>query len=89
MSDKDNPTELEEQYNLCQKMAERYEHINKEFKPYEEYYSKLQGLYPTVERVINSDDTMIDLFTQNDTESDFYDAIEVDTSIESTESQSD
>ena len=67
MSDKEKSIELEEQYDDCQKMNERYEHISKAFKTYEEYYSRLINLSPTVGTIINSDVTMIDIYPQDDT----------------------
>ena len=78
--------ELEEQYDDCQKMKERYEHIGKEFKSYEEYYSRLASLNPTVVTVLNSYSTMIDLFAQTEHTDDFY---EIGTSIDSTDNESD
>ena len=89
MSDVEKAIELEEQYDDCQKVKERNEHISKAFKTYEEYYSRLIGLNPTVERIINSDITIIDLYSQADTTEDFYDVIDTDTSIESTDNESD
>ena len=89
MSDVEKAIELEEQYDDCQKMKERNEHISKAFKTYEEYYSRLISLNPTVERIINSDITIIDLYSQADTAEDFYDVIDTDTSIESTDNESD
>ena len=89
MSDKEKSIELEEQYDDCQKMKERNEHISKAFKTYEEYYSRLINLSPTVGTIINSDVTMIDIYPQDDTNDNLYAAIETDTSNESTDNESD
>ena len=91
MSDKEKSIELEEQYDDCQKMNERYEHISKAFKTYEEYYSRLINLSPTVGTIINSDVTMIDIYVNEikDWNDNLYAAIETDTSNESTDNESD
>ena len=81
MSDKES-IELEEQYDDCSHLKERTAHISKEFESYNEHWTKLSNIMPTVEREINSDSNdNIDIYPESEQDNDFYLSFDVEVNL--------